>query len=132
MPYRLAIAQKIRQDRKISCLPPAQNRICRIRTAPQHPKCRVLPLHHILCIWEPKLPKRKGGQKKIKIRKWTLPESNQRRADLQSAALPTELRVHTGIEGFEPPPQESKSCELTICSIPQNSPITSQVQSNNI
>ena len=27
---------------------PEFNRKCRIRTAPQHPKCRMLPLHHIL------------------------------------------------------------------------------------
>ena len=26
------------------------NRICAIRTPPQHPKCRMLPLHHILYI----------------------------------------------------------------------------------
>ena len=35
---------------------------------------------------------------------WTLQESNLGRADLQSAALPTELRVRVGCEsGLEPP-----------------------------
>lgn len=35
---------------------------------------------------------------------WTLQESNPGRADLQSAALPTELRVRVGCEsGLEPP-----------------------------
>ena len=28
----------------------SSGRICRTRTSPQHPKCRVLPLHHILYI----------------------------------------------------------------------------------
>ena len=37
---------------------------------------------------------------------WTLQESNLGRADLQSAALPTELRVHLAeAGGFEPPVQ---------------------------